>query len=169
MASGTGSPTGWSTCVSSDRSEIRVKSVPCDPPPPVPEYAAISPKRRRGAAHESFRRSRFDWYSARAVLRQAVERIGAPAGGPFDAKALNGIADALPSLATHVEATANALRQAADAATAKAPAPAPKPAVSEPAPAGPAEAAPVVPADVPAGESPADGGDDAKRDQKKKK
>jgi hypothetical protein len=117
--------------------------------------------------------ARFDWYSARAVLRQAVERIGAPAGGPFDAKALNGIADALPALATHVETTAAALRLAADAAGSKAPAPAPKPAVeaapAAPEPAAEASPAPAAEANIaPAAEAVADGGDE-KRDAKKKK
>jgi hypothetical protein len=112
--------------------------------------------------------ARFDWYSARAILRQAAERIGTPAGGPFDAKALNGIADALPSLATHVEATANALRQAADAAGVKAPAPAPKP-VAEPVVASAPEAAPTASPETPATDASADGGDESKRDPMKKK
>ncbi|MCK6574680.1 hypothetical protein L6V77_26705 [Myxococcota bacterium] len=112
--------------------------------------------------------ARFDWYSARAILRQAVERSGAPAGGPFDAKALNGIADALPALATHVEATAAALRQAADAAGSKASAPAPAApkAAPEPPPAA-TEAAPPA-GDAPPAEVVAEGGDE-KRDAKKKK
>jgi len=106
--------------------------------------------------------TRFDWYSARAVLRQAVERIGAPTGGPFDAKALNGIADALPALATHVEATAAALRQAAEAAPSKAPAP--KAAPEPPPAANDAQAGDASPSGVAA-----EGGGEEKRDAKKKK
>lgn len=114
--------------------------------------------------------SRFDWYSARAVLRQAAERIGAPAGGPFDAKAIGGLADALPALGTHVEGVVAALRNAAESAGKPAAAPAPAPKAAEPAPA--AVAAPAE-AEAPAGDAPAgDAGEDkkdAKKDAPKKK
>lgn len=114
--------------------------------------------------------SRFDWYSARAVLRQAAERIGAPAGGPFDAKAIGGLADALPALGTHVEGVVAALRNAAESAGKPAAPAAPAPKAPEPAPAPAADAAP---AEAAAAEAPAgDAGDDkkdAKKDVPKKK
>ena len=127
--------------------------------------------------------NRFDWYSARAVLRQAAERIGVPAAGPFDAKALGGLAETLPSLGNHVEGVIAALRQAAEG-TGKPAAPAahsPKAAEPAAAPAQPA-VSPSAPAtaeapagDAPAGEAPtadasaADGGDGGHKDAKKKK
>ena len=89
--------------------------------------------------------TRYDWYSARAVLKSAAERAGVAAAGPFDAKALQGLADALSHVDTHVEKAVGALRQAADtlgkpaAAAPKAPAPAP---AAEAAPAPAAESAP---------------------------
>jgi hypothetical protein len=105
--------------------------------------------------------SRFDWYSARAVLRQAAERIGAPAAGPFDAKALGGLADALPALGTQVEGVVAALRNAAESAGKAAPAHAPAPKAAEPAPSA-EPAAEAATADAPGG----DAGDD-KKDPKK--
>lgn len=115
---------------------------------------------------------RFDWYSARAVLRQAAERIGVPAAGPFDAQALGGLADTLPSLGNHVEGVIAALRHAAEA-TGKPAAPGPAPKAAEPAaaPAHPAAAHPAAPAaEAPTAEtSAADGGDGGHKDAKKKK
>ena len=117
--------------------------------------------------------NRFDWYSARSVLRQAAERAGVPAAGPFDAKALGGLADALPGVGNHVEAIVAALRHAAESAG-KPAAAAPK---LEPVAAPKVEPAAAPPAAAPIAEAPAaepadaagDAGDAGHKDSKKKK
>lgn len=88
--------------------------------------------------------TRYDWYSARNVLKAAAERAGVAASGPFDAKALQGLADALSQVDTHVEKAVSALRQAAESAGSQDKPAAAAPKAPTPAPA--AEAAPAAPA-----------------------
>ncbi len=66
--------------------------------------------------------SRYDWYSARAVLRMAATTAGVDPNGPFDARALDALATALLQVGQRVESTAAGLREAAaNAAPAKKP------------------------------------------------
>ena len=120
--------------------------------------------------------SRFDWYSARIVLRAAAEQSSVSADGPFDATVLGKLADALPKLSDHVEALVAAVRSAADAQTSppvKAHVPAPVPARVEAPPApvetsaaeAAPEAAPEAAAEATAEHESADG----RKDGKKKK
>jgi hypothetical protein len=77
---------------------------------------------------------RYDWYSARAVLRLAAGAAGLDPAGPFDARQVEALADALLKTGDRVEKTAAGLREAAarTAAPSKAPA-ADAPAQAEPA------------------------------------
>lgn len=83
--------------------------------------------------------TRYDYLSARVVLKKVAETAGLSADGPFDAAAAGKLADALLAAGDHVEETAAALRAAAADAGAekkapaqKAPAPAPeKPAAAK--------------------------------------
>ncbi len=86
--------------------------------------------------------TRYDYYSARSVLKEAAAQAGADAGGPFDAGAL---ADALLVVGERCDVVAEALRNAGGGKPAKAKAKAaPAPAAEE----APAEEA--APAEKPA-------------------
>ncbi len=83
---------------------------------------------------------RYDYYSARTVLKQISAAAGVSADGPFDGAAVGKLADALLSEGQRVDAVVDALREAAagakkapakKAAPAKKEAPAKKPAAKK--------------------------------------
>ena len=123
---------------------------------------------------------RFDWYSARVTLKAAAERAGLSAAGPFDAKALEDLADAVALVATQTDAVAAALRAAGHpkhaAKASAAPAPAHEPTTREVAAAahdapdhGPVVIDETSPAAEAAQATEGTEGIDAKRDAAKKK
>ena len=72
---------------------------------------------------------RYDWSSARVMVKAAAAHAGADLAGPLDANALSALADSIAILGDHVDALVKALRNAA---------PAPAPVVSvKPTPAPP--------------------------------
>jgi hypothetical protein len=103
--------------------------------------------------------SRYDWYSARAVLRMAATTAGLDPSGPFDARQVDALANALLKVGQRVESTAAGLREAA-AKTDPAKKPAP-PAGDE---AGASPAAPAAEADA----APASADDDDKKAARQK-
>lgn len=107
--------------------------------------------------------TRYDYYSARVVLKQAAERAELDAAGPFDAAALGKLADVLLVLGDRVEETAAALKAAGEGGRKKTEAPA--------APAKPAETAKPAPDAPPAPDADAEDADadDKKDDGKGKK
>lgn len=78
--------------------------------------------------------ARYDFHSARAVLSTAANAAGIDAKGPFDAKALAALADAVRGADDSAAAVAEALRGAGGTPAAKKPAPAAeRPAAEKPA------------------------------------
>lgn len=57
--------------------------------------------------------SRYDWHSARVVLRQAAQHAGLDPAGPFDAGQVEALAEALLKIGDRVEGVAAGLRAAA--------------------------------------------------------
>jgi len=81
---------------------------------------------------------RYDYYSARTVLKEISAAAGVSADGPFDGAGVGKLADALLSGGQRVDAVVDALREAAAGAKkapAKKAAPAKKPAAAEKKPA----------------------------------
>ncbi len=62
---------------------------------------------------------RYDYYSARTVLKQAAEAIGLDAKGPFDGPATKKLADAVARSGHRVDTVVAQLREAAPAEAAK--------------------------------------------------
>ncbi len=87
------------------------------------------------AAVISILEGRYDYHSARAVLKQSTDTAGLEAKGPFDGPAVKKIADAVSRSGTRVDDVVAALREAAPAAGAKKGAKKAAPAPAEAAPA----------------------------------
>ena len=58
---------------------------------------------------------RYDWSSARVMVKAAAAHAGADLAGPLDANALSALADSIAVLGDHVDALVKALRNAAPA------------------------------------------------------
>ena len=112
---------------------------------------------------------RYDYYSARIVLKEAAVDAGLDPKGPFDAAAAKKLATAVSRSGSRVDAVVAGLRAAAADAGGSKKAPAKKaPAKAAPSPEAAAEEAADAGDAAPAGDGEGGGGGGAKRSRRKK-